>query len=98
MAEVIACTVYKVIVNGVGPKKYLAKFPAMRGVIKCHERLDDSLLFTLTNTRRTSVKGKMVTKKTSHYFAIRYDSLGEERPFELHGKKVSISSQKIVVE
>jgi hypothetical protein len=97
MAEVITCTVYKVVLNGVGPKKYLAKFPAMRGVIKCHERLDDSLLFTLISTKRTLVKGKTVQKKTSHHFAIRYDSLEEERPFELHGKTATVSSKKIEV-
>jgi len=97
MAEVIACTVYKVIVNGVGPKKYLAKFPAMRGVIKCHERLDDSLLFTLTSAKKMPVKGRIVQKKITRRFAIRYDSLEEDRPFDLHGQTVAVSPRRIEV-
>ena len=97
MAKLITCTVRKVIVNGVGPKKFLANFPAMRGIIESHERLEDAMLFTLINTKWTLVKGKRVTKKTPHYFTISYDAMEGELPFELHGKRVTISSKKIEV-
>lgn len=100
MAKVIDCTVYRVKLNGAGQKKYFAKFAKMRGVVKNHERMDDALLFTLEGIKLLSLAPgePRIRRKTAFHFAIRYDSLGEEVPFELHGKTVVVYHNKIAVE
>jgi hypothetical protein len=98
MAE-ITCTVYKVKMNGAGPKRYFAKFSKISGVVKSHERMDDAMLFTLVGTKMVSiVPGEpRMRKKVTQHFAVRYDSLEGETPFELHGKTVTVTPKKISV-
>ncbi len=97
MAE-ITCTVWKVSYNGLSRKKYTAKFQAMRGVIKCHERLDDALLFTMTSVKRILVGKKRAQKKITSYFAVKYDELEGETPLEIQNKTVTVKPNGITVE
>lgn len=98
MAE-ITCTVYKVKMNGAGPKRYFAKFAKISGVVKDHERMDDALLFTLVGTKMVSIAPDepRMRKKVTQHFAVRYDDMGETTPFELHGKTVTVTPKKISI-
>jgi hypothetical protein len=106
MAKVkIDCTVYKLKMNGTSGKKYFAKFPKTRGIVKSHERTDDALVLSLSCiktiplfTGKNGEKAERIKKKVTCPFAIKYDGLAEEKPFQLHGRMVSIYPDKIVIE